>query len=97
MADYESQKSNIDGLLQGDKFKLDEKEISAPSIISEATAFLPKTCPPPEQISMSSNGGHTFRLSYEPVCGLAADLSWLIVAAASVAAALYIGRSVGGA
>lgn len=98
--DFESNKADIEGLFegQGDKFKLDEGtgNIDVPSFINQGTRFLPATCPAAESFSLTTAGGRTFTLSYEPLCRAASDLSGLFVAVATILAALYVGRSVGG-
>lgn len=98
--DFESNKADIKGLFegQGDKFKLDEGsgDIDVPSFINKGTRFLPATCPTAESFSLTTAGGRTFTLSYEPLCRAASDLSGLFVAVATILAALYVGRSVGG-
>jgi hypothetical protein len=98
--DFESNKADIKGLFegQGDKFKLDEGsgDIDVPSFINQGTRFLPATCPAAESFSLTTAGGRTFSLSYEPLCRAASDLSGLFVAVATILAALYVGRSVGG-
>ncbi len=96
-ADFEKHKSAIESAVQGDKFKLDEgAEIQLPSFINQGTRFLPATCPSAESFSLRTAGGRSFELSYEPLCRAAGDLSGLFVAVATVLAALYVGRSVGG-
>ncbi|HZX52405.1 MAG TPA: virulence factor TspB C-terminal domain-related protein [Pseudomonas sp.] len=95
-ADYEAKSGDIESMFQGDQFELESSEISAPSFINSGTRFLPSSCPPPESISLSSNGGHTFQLKYDPICRVASDFSFLIVAFASLFAALYVGRAFGG-
>jgi hypothetical protein len=94
--DYDGKKADIEGLFQGEQFELKESEISAPSFINSATRFLPSGCPPPETINLTSNGGHTFQLKYDPICRVASDFSWLIVAFVSLFSALYVGRAFGG-
>ncbi|WP_241492116.1 virulence factor TspB C-terminal domain-related protein [Pseudomonas sp. TTU2014-080ASC] len=98
--DFEENKDDIKGLFegQGDKFKLDEGsgDIDVPTFISKGTRFLPASCPTAESFSLTTAGGRTFTLSYEPLCRAATDLSGLFVAVATVLAALYVGRSVGG-
>ncbi len=98
--DFEASKADIKGLFegQGDKFKLDEGrgDIDVPSFINQGTRFLPATCPAAESFSLTTAGGRTFSLSYEPLCRAASDLSGLFVAVATILAALYVGRSVGG-
>lgn len=98
--DFDSNKTDIEGLFegQGDKFKLEEGsgDIDVPSIINQGTRFLPSSCPAAESFSLTTAGGRSFSLSYEPLCRAASDLSGLFVAVATVLAALYVGRSVGG-
>jgi len=96
-ADFEKHKPAIESAVQGDKFKLEEgAEIQLPSFINQGTRFLPATCPAAESFSLRTGGGRSFQLSYEPLCRAASDLSGLFVAVATVLAALYVGRSVGG-
>lgn len=98
MGDFEGNKSDIEGLLQGDKFELSEGsgDIDVPSFITQGTRFLPASCPPAETFSLTLAGGRTFALSFEPLCRAASDLSGLFVAVATIFAALYVGRAVGG-
>lgn len=93
MGDFDGKKSDIEGLFQGENFTLPEAEISAPSIIGGATRFLPAGCPAPERAQLS---GGSLSFSYQPLCTIAVDLSWIIVAVASIWAAAYVGRAFGG-
>ncbi len=96
-ADFESNKTDIEGLFEGEKFQLDQTEIAAEGFINTAGRFLPANgCPSPENMNLRLNGGRSFELNYEPLCQAASDLSWLIVSIASLLAALYVGRSFGG-
>ena len=96
-ADFEKHKPAIESAVQGDKFKLEEgAEIQLPSFINQGTRFLPATCPSAESFSLRTGGGRSFQISYEPLCRAASDLSGLFVAVATVLAALYVGRAVGG-
>ncbi len=96
-ADFEKHKPAIEAAVQGDKFQLEEgSEIHLPSFINQGTRFFPATCPSAESFSLSTAGGRSFDLSYEPLCRAASDLSGLFVAVATVLAALYVGRGVGG-
>jgi len=97
-ADFDKHKSDIEGLFEGEEFTLDEGsgDIQLPSFVSQGTRFLPETCPAAESFSLRLGGGRTFELSYEPLCTAASSLSGLFVAVATVLAALYVGRSVGG-
>ena len=66
-------------------------------MFNEGTRFLPASgCPQPKSFSLSTGGGRTFEFSFEPLCQFASDLSYLIVAAAGVFFAIYIGRASGG-
>ena len=97
-ADFEKHESAIEAAVQGDKFKLDEgsSEIELPTFVNQGTRFLPASCPAAETFSLRTSGGRSFEISYEPLCRAANDLSGLFVAVATVLAALYVGRSVGG-
>ncbi|OHC20123.1 MAG: hypothetical protein A2883_04470 [Pseudomonadales bacterium RIFCSPHIGHO2_01_FULL_64_12] len=98
MADFPKQQSAIEAAVTGDRFQLDEGSgvIDVPSFINQGTRFLPSACPAAESFSLTTAGGRTFQLSYEPLCRAASDLSGLFVAVATVLAALYVGRAVGG-
>jgi len=93
MADYESNKANIENMFKGDKFELDEQEVEVPSFINTATRFLPSACPQP--LTASTSGG-TFGYSFEPACELASTFSWIFVALAALWAAVYVGAAFGG-
>ncbi|WP_425090094.1 virulence factor TspB C-terminal domain-related protein [Stutzerimonas stutzeri] len=97
-ADFEKHESAIEAAVTGDRFQLDEGSgvIDVPSFINQGTRFLPSACPAAESFSLTTAGGSTFQLSYEPLCRAASDLSGLFVAVATVLAALYVGRGVGG-
>lgn len=98
MADFPKHKPAIEAAVSGDQFQLNEGAgvIDVPSFINQGTRFLPSTCPTAESFSLTTAGGRTFQLSYEPLCRAASDLSGLFVAVATVLAALYVGRAVGG-
>ncbi|TKD46226.1 virulence factor TspB C-terminal domain-related protein [Azotobacter chroococcum] len=93
--DFESNKAAIDGVLQGEQFQITEQEVQAPSFISEATSFLPKSCPSPESASLNT-GGLNVSLEFQPLCDFAEALGPLIVIVATVFASLYVGRAFGG-
>lgn len=95
-ADFPGKKGDIEGMFQGEQFTLQETEIAAPSFINASTRFLPAACPPPKVASVSSNGGQSLSFNYDPICQVATDLSWIIVAIASIWAAAYVGRAFGG-
>ena len=91
--DFEEQRPQIEALFTGEDFQMDEEEIDIPSFIGQGARFLPATCPAPISIPLS---GNTFQLQMEPFCTFASDLGFLIVAFATLASALYIGRAFGG-
>ncbi|WP_301362215.1 virulence factor TspB C-terminal domain-related protein [Stutzerimonas nitrititolerans] len=97
-ADFEKHQPAIEAAVTGDKFELNEGNgvIDVPSFVNQGTRFLPSTCPAAEKFSLTMAGGRSFEISYEPLCRAASDLSGLFVAVATVLAALYVGRSVGG-
>ncbi|OMG61429.1 hypothetical protein AUR61_020460 [Stutzerimonas balearica] len=98
MADFPKHQTAIEAAVTGDQFQLNEGSgvIDVPSFINQGTRFLPSACPTAERFSLITAGGRSFELSYEPLCRAASDLSGLFVAVATVLAALYVGRSVGG-
>lgn len=91
--DYTSQKSDVETVFQGDEYVIEDEEIDIPSFIGQGARFLPATCPAPIPMSLS---GKNYSLDTQPFCTFATDLSFLIVAFATLAAALYIGRAFGG-
>ncbi|MNG02648.1 hypothetical protein D3C84_856860 [compost metagenome] len=95
-ANFPDHKSDIEGLFQGEQFELETLDIQAPSFINSGTRFLPATCPPPQSINLTSNGGHTYKLSFEPLCSFASDFSFLIVTMMGIWCAVYVGRAFGG-
>lgn len=97
-ADFEKNQPAIEAAVTGGKFELNEGNgvIDVPSFVNQGTRFLPSTCPAAEKFSLTMAGGRSFEISYEPLCRAASDLSGLFVAVATVLAALYVGRSVGG-
>jgi hypothetical protein len=100
--DFPSQEGDISGLInsKGDAATLDEGdgEIDVSGLFSGPTdaRFLPAACPPPKTFNLTTLGGRTFEFTYEPLCQLAIDLSYLIVIAASLFYAIYVGRASGG-
>lgn len=95
-ADFDGSKTDIEGLFDGDQFELETSDIQAPSFINSGARFLPASCPPPQQISLTSNGGHTYSLKFDPLCSFASDFSYLILAMMSIWCAVYVGRAFGG-
>lgn len=97
-ADFEGHRGEIESLFSGPDYQReDDEEISVPSFVTGITRFFPaNSCPADASISLSSFGGRTLKLSYEPICSFASALGPLIVIAATVFAALYVGRAFGG-
>ncbi|WP_225592338.1 virulence factor TspB C-terminal domain-related protein [Pseudomonas sp. PDM15] len=96
-SDFLGQQDDIADFLDQPDFEAEEdEEINLSEMFSEGTRFLPSSCPQAKSFSLTTNGGRTFSLSFEPLCQFASDLSYLIVAAAAVFYALYVGRAVGG-
>jgi uncharacterized membrane protein YgcG len=94
---FPSQQDEIADFLDNPDYKAEEdEEIDLGQMFSEGTRFLPSSCPQAKTFSLTTMGGRTFSLSFEPLCQFASDLSYLIVAAAAVFYALYVGRAVGG-
>lgn len=99
---YPSQEGDITGFIngKGDSAKLDEGdgEIDVSGLFSGPTdpRFLPATCPAAKTVTLTSQGGRTFEFTYEPLCQFATDLGYLIVIAASLFYAIYVGRASGG-
>lgn len=95
--DFPKHEADIKGLFSGAQFQAgDDELVSAPSFINSGARFLPSACPADANINLNFVGGHSFALSYSPFCFLAESLAPLILIAASVFAALYVGRSFGG-
>ncbi len=93
-SDFEGTKADIQGLFTGDQFELDEEEdIELDSIISQATGFLPRSCPPPQQIATS--GGNLF-IDHQPFCSFATLIRPLVLGFCAIFCALYVGRAFGG-
>jgi len=92
--DFEEQKPSIEALFDSEDYTMgDSEEIDIPSFIGEGARFLPASCPAPISMALS---GKTLYLDTQPFCTFAIDLSFLIVAFATLASALYIGRAFGG-
>lgn len=97
-ADFEGHKGQIESLFSGPDYKREADEVvTVPSFVTGITRFFPtNTCPADTPISLSSFGGRTLKISYQPICSFASALGPLIVIAATVFSALYVGRSFGG-
>jgi hypothetical protein len=97
-ADFEGHKSDIESLFSGPDFQREaDEEVTVPSFVTGITRFFPSnSCPADAAVSLSSFGGRTLKFSFEPICSFATALGPLIVIAATVFAALYVGRAFGG-
>lgn len=95
--DFPGHKNDIKSLFQGERFQVEEgSETDVSSLFNTGTRFLPASCPPDSNFSLTTNGGRSFGISYLPLCQLATDMGYLIVVAASLFFAIYVGRGVGG-
>lgn len=95
--DYEKHKDRIDDLFNDPKFELkDPTEVEMSSFVTGHTRWLSSTCPADETMSLRTNGGRTFSLSYLPLCNAADAIAPLIVIIATLLATLYVGRGAGG-
>lgn len=96
--DFQKNKQDIEQLLSNPNYQQqDDQTIEIPSFISNNVRFLSPGCPQDENFTLSVNGGHSFSFSYQPLCTVATNFSFLIVAVAAIFAAIYVGRSFGGA
>lgn len=97
-ADFEGHKGEIESLFSGPDFQREaDEEVTVPSFVTGITRFFPSnSCPADASVSLSSFGGRTLKFSFEPICSFATALGPLIVIAATVFAALYVGRAFGG-
>ncbi|PYC27390.1 hypothetical protein DMO17_06520 [Aquipseudomonas alcaligenes] len=94
---FPDQRDDIGDFLDNPDFEAEQdEEINLGNMFSEGTRFLPSSCPPDKTVHLSLAGGRTFSFTYEPLCQFASDLSYLIVAAAAVFFAVYVGRATGG-
>ncbi|MCP1602682.1 virulence factor TspB C-terminal domain-related protein [Pseudomonas citronellolis] len=97
--DFDKYESDIAKTVEGEDFELTkDEEINVAGFLSEGTGrrFLPSACPADKTFSLRTGGGRTFAFTYAPLCQLATDLSYLIVIAATIFFAVYVGRSFGG-
>lgn len=95
--DYEKHKDEIEQLVTGSKFELQDTSIvEMSSFVTGHTRWLSSTCPADETMSLRTNGGRTFSLSYLPLCNAADAIAPLIVIIATLLATLYVGRGAGG-
>lgn len=79
-------------ILKDPKGDLEEGEIHLASIISGHARFLPSSCPPAQSFTVY---GRQFAFKNDLFCNFAISMSWLVVAMASLTAAMYIGQSFG--
>lgn len=100
--DWPDQKADVESYVaaqsEGSEFDEGDGDVDVSGLFGDAinTRFFPSTCPPAESVSLNTAGGRTFEFTYEPLCQLASDFSYLIVLAASIFFAVYVGRSMGG-
>lgn len=96
-SDFPAQKDALKQLIGDPQFAPEpDTEINVGELFNRGTRFLPAACPPPKSLSLITNGGRAFEISYDPLCQLATDLGYLIVVAASIFYAIYVGRAAGG-
>ncbi|AYF90737.1 hypothetical protein D6Z43_00210 [Pseudomonas sp. DY-1] len=99
MNDFAAHKDDIEGFLaDADPGNPESPQLQVPSFIDSGARWLPSgTCPADQSLNLQTLGGRSFSLSFEPLCAAVNDLSYVLVAIAAVAAALYVGRAFGGA
>ena len=85
-------KAVISDALNNPSGDLEESEVHLESIISGHARFLPSSCPPAQTFTVY---GRQFAFKNDLFCNFATSMSWLVVAMASLTAALYIGQSFG--
>ncbi|MDA8482621.1 hypothetical protein NNO07_06030 [Pseudomonas resinovorans] len=97
--DFAGHKGEIEGFLaEADPGNPESPQVQVPSFIQSGARWLPSnSCPADKTVNLRSGGGKTLAFSYEPLCAAASDLSYVFVALAGIAAALYVGRAFGGA
>ncbi|MCY1290763.1 hypothetical protein D9M70_399230 [compost metagenome] len=97
--DFAGHKDDIEGFLaDADPGNPESPQLQVPSFIDSGARWLPSgTCPADQSLNLQTLGGRSFSLSFEPLCAAVNDLSYVLVAIAAVAAALYVGRAFGGA
>ncbi|MNG06571.1 hypothetical protein D3C84_898220 [compost metagenome] len=92
--DYDGSKGDIDALLAGPEFQLEEETTDFSSLFSTGARFLPSACPADVQLALS--GGRSFHISWQPLCNAAEILSFLFVAMTSLFFIRYVGSALGG-
>lgn len=97
--DFAGHKDDIESFLaESDPGNPEAPELAVPSFVDAGVRWLPSgTCPADQALNLQTLGGRSFSLSFEPLCAAVNDLSYVLVAIAAVAAALYVGRAFGGA
>lgn len=93
-ADYPKYASEIESQLTDEKYQLEKQDIQVKGLLENSTRFLPSSCPPPKQVSLS--GGTNITLEFDLFCSFASAIAPIIVALALLFGALYVGRSFGG-
>ncbi len=92
--DYDGKKGDIDALVSGPEFQLEEETTDFSTLFSTGVRFLPSACPADVQLSLS--GGRHFAISWQPLCNAAEILSYLFVAMTSLFFIRYVGSALGG-
>lgn len=91
--DPELGKAGIAEAMKDPDGEIEEEEIQIASLLSGHARFLPSSCPPAQTFTV---WGRQFAFKNDYFCNFATSMSWLVVAMASLFAAVYIGKSVGG-
>lgn len=91
--DPELGKAGIAEAMKDPDGDIEEEEIQIASLLSGHARFLPSSCPPAQTFTV---WGRQFAFKNDYFCNFATSMSWLVVAMASLFAAVYIGKSVGG-
>lgn len=86
-------KSGVAETLKDPDGDIEEKEVQIASLLSGHARFLPSSCPPAQTFTV---WGRQFAFKNDYFCNFATSMSWLVVTLASLFAAVYIGKSVGG-
>ena len=86
-------KSGVAETLKDPDGNIEEKEVQIASLLSGHARFLPSSCPPAQTFTV---WGRQFAFKNDYFCNFATSMSWLVVTLASLFAAVYIGKSVGG-
>lgn len=94
--DYDKAKPQIEAAVQGSEYQLGTSSVNLGNSFNEgasAARWLGSSCPPDRSFSVT---GHSFSLSWQPLCNFASSLSYVIVAMAGLFFAVYVGRGLGG-